>query len=84
MAAGPDRFIIDGTLGGGGHSERFLEAGAGVLGIDRDPEALALIGTLYRHEQIIRERQLTGERKLAHRTAHSEPVLNTFWQWCDF
>lgn len=41
MAAAPGRFIIDGTLGGGGHSERFLEAGARVLGIDRDPEALA-------------------------------------------
>lgn len=34
-------FIIDGTLGGGGHSEIFLKAGASVLGIDRDPEALA-------------------------------------------
>jgi 16S rRNA (cytosine1402-N4)-methyltransferase len=41
MAAGPDRFIIDGTLGGGGHSEIFLKAGARVLGVDRDPEALA-------------------------------------------
>lgn len=41
MAAGPGRFVIDGTLGGGGHSERFLEAGAEVLGVDRDPEALA-------------------------------------------
>ena len=40
MAAGPDRFIIDGTLGGGGHSELFLQAGARVLGVDRDPEAL--------------------------------------------
>jgi 16S rRNA (cytosine1402-N4)-methyltransferase len=35
------RFIIDGTLGGGGHSEQLLEAGARVLGVDRDPEALA-------------------------------------------
>jgi 16S rRNA (cytosine1402-N4)-methyltransferase len=41
MAAGPGKFIIDGTLGGGGHSEAFLETGARVLGIDRDPEALA-------------------------------------------
>jgi len=41
MAAGPDRFIIDGTLGGGGHSEGFLRDGASVLGVDRDPEALA-------------------------------------------
>ena len=41
MEAGPDRFIIDGTLGGGRHSELFLAAGARVLGVDRDPEALA-------------------------------------------
>lgn len=41
MDAGPGAFIIDGTLGGGGHSEMFLEAGASVLGVDRDPEALS-------------------------------------------
>jgi 16S rRNA (cytosine1402-N4)-methyltransferase len=41
MAAGPGKFIIDGTLGGGGHSELFLKTGARVLGVDRDPEALA-------------------------------------------
>ena len=41
MEAGEDKFIIDGTLGGGGHSEAFLKAGARVLGVDRDPEALA-------------------------------------------
>ena len=41
MAAGPNPFMIDGTLGGGGHSEIFLKAGARVLGVDRDPEALA-------------------------------------------
>jgi len=35
------RLIIDGTLGGGGHSEALLEAGATVVGIDRDPRALA-------------------------------------------
>ncbi len=41
MAATEGKFIIDGTLGGGGHSEAFLKAGARVLGVDRDPEALA-------------------------------------------
>jgi 16S rRNA (cytosine1402-N4)-methyltransferase len=41
MDAGPGKWIIDGTLGGGGHSEIFLKTGASVLGIDRDPEALA-------------------------------------------
>jgi len=46
-------------------------------------EALALIGALYRHEQIIRDRQLEGEQKLAYRTQHSEPVVTAFWAWCD-
>jgi 16S rRNA (cytosine1402-N4)-methyltransferase len=41
MEAGSGKFIIDGTLGGGGHSEIFLKSGASVLGVDRDPEALA-------------------------------------------
>jgi 16S rRNA (cytosine1402-N4)-methyltransferase len=41
MEACEGKFIIDGTLGGGGHSELFLKAGASVLGVDRDPEALA-------------------------------------------
>lgn len=34
------RVIVDGTLGGGGHSEALLERGARVVGIDRDPVAL--------------------------------------------
>ena len=33
--------ILDGTLGGGGHSRLLLSAGACVIGSDRDPEALA-------------------------------------------
>ncbi len=36
----PGRVIVDGTLGGGGHSEALLEAGATVVGVDRDPAAL--------------------------------------------
>ena len=46
-------------------------------------EALALIGRLYQHEAIIRDRHLEGEQKLAYRTEHSEPVTQTFWRWCD-
>ena len=34
------KLIIDGTLGGGGHAEALLEAGASVIGYDRDPRAL--------------------------------------------
>jgi 16S rRNA (cytosine1402-N4)-methyltransferase len=36
------RVVIDGTVGAGGHAEALLEAGVGeVVGIDRDPSALA-------------------------------------------
>ncbi|MBE0595578.1 MAG: 16S rRNA (cytosine(1402)-N(4))-methyltransferase RsmH [Gemmatimonadales bacterium] len=34
------RRIVDGTAGGGGHTLRFLDLGASVLAIDRDPAAL--------------------------------------------
>ena len=36
------RTVLDGTLGGGGHSAMFLEAGKTVVALDRDPEALAV------------------------------------------
>lgn len=37
-----DRVYVDGTLGGGGHTAALFEHGAGlVIGIDRDPSALA-------------------------------------------
>jgi 16S rRNA (cytosine1402-N4)-methyltransferase len=32
--------FVDGTLGGGGHAQALLEAGARVIGLDQDPEAL--------------------------------------------
>ena len=35
------RRAVDGTLGGGGHAAILREAGASVLGIDRDPAAIA-------------------------------------------
>lgn len=36
------RLVLDGTLGGGGHSAALLNAGvARVIGVDRDPDALA-------------------------------------------
>ncbi len=35
----PGKLVVDATLGGGGHSERLLQAGAEVWGIDQDPAA---------------------------------------------
>ena len=37
----PGKVLLDGTLGGGGHSLLLLEGGARVIGIDKDPRALA-------------------------------------------
>ena len=39
-AAGAGR-VVDATLGGGGHAEALRDAGHDVLGIDRDPDAIA-------------------------------------------
>lgn len=41
LAPAQGRLFADGTLGGGGHTEALLEAGASVKGIDRDAEARA-------------------------------------------
>jgi len=41
MAPEKGKIIVDGTLGGGGHTEAMLKAGASVIGIDQDDQALA-------------------------------------------
>jgi len=45
-ADGSGATLVDATLGAGGHSERFLErySGLHVIGLDRDPQALAIAG----------------------------------------
>jgi len=40
LVPAPGRIIVDGTLGGGGHSAALLAAGATVVGLDQDPAAL--------------------------------------------
>lgn len=40
-ALASSRRVLDGTLGGGGHSLALLEAGAKVTSLDRDPSAIA-------------------------------------------
>src|SRR5436190_21291811 len=41
LAPAPGKVLVDGTLGGGGHTMALLAAGAQVIGIDHDPEALS-------------------------------------------
>lgn len=40
LQPGHGKLFLDGTLGGGGHSEALLEAGANVIGLDQDRNAL--------------------------------------------
>jgi 16S rRNA (cytosine1402-N4)-methyltransferase len=47
-AARGARRVVDATLGDGGHAGAFLAAGAEVLGIDRDPEAIRRAGARHR------------------------------------
>jgi len=40
LAARPGSLVVDGTCGGGGHTEALLRAGADVLALDQDPDAI--------------------------------------------
>lgn len=40
LAPTPGKLFVDGTLGGGGHSKALVDAGATVVGLDQDPDAL--------------------------------------------
>ena len=43
LAPQPGQVLVDGTLGFGGHAEALLKAGAQVIGIDQDREALQAV-----------------------------------------
>lgn len=64
------------------HTRRYFERA-----LEAEPEAagqaLAHIGGLYKVEETIRTRELTGEGKLKLRRDHSEPKVTAFWAWCD-
>lgn len=40
LAPRPGALVVDGTCGGGGHTEAVLQTGADVLALDQDPEAI--------------------------------------------
>ena len=41
LAPHPGSLVVDGTVGGGGHTEAILKTGADVLALDQDPDAIA-------------------------------------------
>jgi transposase len=46
-------------------------------------QALEQIAALYKVEEHIRERKLTGEAKRLHRLMHSKPLVDQFFDWVD-
>jgi len=61
------RLIVDGTFGAGGYTRAMLEAGASVVAIDRDPDAISAGREL--------EREFAGRLRLVH-AAFSELDLH--------
>src|SRR5438067_9529353 len=45
----PGSLIVDGTCGGGGHTEALLESGADVLALDQDPDAVEHVSKRLAH-----------------------------------
>ncbi len=62
------------------HARRYFERAS-----NSDPaaeEALALIGSLYRVEQQIRDKKLAGQKKQDYRSRHALPIADAFFAWC--
>jgi 16S rRNA (cytosine1402-N4)-methyltransferase len=62
----PGSLIVDATCGGGGHTEAFLESGASVLALDRDPDAVQHVS-----EQLARFGERIAVRQVNFRCASS-------------
>lgn len=50
LPVAPGALVVDGTLGGGGHTRLFLEQGARVLGLDADPAAIRRVHAAFAEE----------------------------------
>lgn len=63
------------------HSRRYF-----IDAEERDPqasaEAIEQINQLYRAEEAIRSKNLTGEKKQLYRLEHSKPVVDHLFDWC--
>ncbi len=66
----PGKCFVDCTLGGGGHSELLLGAGARVVGIDQDPEAIA-----FATQRLERQGCFTGRFETFHSSFGEVPAL---------
>jgi 16S rRNA (cytosine1402-N4)-methyltransferase len=49
LAPRPGSLVVDGTVGGGGHTEAILRTGADVLALDQDPDAIEWVREQFAH-----------------------------------
>ena len=70
LRPGPGKCFVDCTLGGGGHAGLLLEAGATVIGLDQDPEAIA-----YATQRIERHGVREGQFRAFHSSFGEVPAL---------
>src|SRR6266850_8390663 len=68
LALKPGSLVVDGTCGGGGHTEALLRAGADVLALDQDPDAV----------QHVSEQLARFGRRLAVRQANFRCAISVF------
>jgi transposase len=64
------------------HTRRYFEGALEAEPVAAE-EALSIIALLYRHEKNIKKKRLIGEDKLTYRSKHMEPVVKSFWTWCE-
>ncbi len=62
LAPAPGKRFVDGTFGRGGHASALLDAGAEVLGLDLDPDAIAVCRELADRRPGLRCRALSFRR----------------------
>ncbi len=66
LEPGPGKTILDSTLGGAGHAKKILEAGAELIGLDQDPNALSHAAQrLEKYGDAVALRQLNFSEMLA-------------------
>lgn len=64
------------------HTRRYFEKAKDIEPLASE-QALQLIGELYQHERIMREKQLQAVEKRQYRTMHCLPLVEQFFTWCD-
>lgn len=62
------------------HARRYFEKSQ-MMEPEASKQALAIIGSLYKHEEQCRKKSLDGDEVQSYRQKHHEPIVNQFFAW---